>query len=159
MSIDSYSALRSSKLATELSDEQCRDFAGVVSLAHLKDGEVLVHEGTADDRLFAVVQGALGVIKSVDTEPVTLHTLTAGDLAGELSFLDGTVRYASLVAQGPTAVLVLSRSALESEIERHPQIVYRVMRGILRTTHAIQRRLSVQQYELSNYIYKQHGRY
>jgi hypothetical protein len=33
------------------------------------------------------------------------------------------------------------------------------MRGILRATHAIQRRLSVQQYELSNYIYKQHGRY
>ena len=37
--------------------------------------------------------------------------------------------------------------------------VYRVMRAIIRTVHAIQRRLSMQQVELTNYIYKQHGKY
>jgi CRP/FNR family cyclic AMP-dependent transcriptional regulator len=37
--------------------------------------------------------------------------------------------------------------------------VYRVMRAIIRVVHQIQRRLSMQQAELSNYIYKQHGRY
>jgi hypothetical protein len=33
------------------------------------------------------------------------------------------------------------------------------MRAIVRTVHAIQRRLSMQSVELTNYIYKQHGRY
>ena len=33
------------------------------------------------------------------------------------------------------------------------------MRSIIRGVHQIQRRLSMQQAELSNYIYKQHGRY
>ena len=33
------------------------------------------------------------------------------------------------------------------------------MRAIVRVAHQIQRRLSMQQTELSNYIYKQHGKY
>ena len=38
-------------------------------------------------------------------------------------------------------------------------VVYLVMRAIIRIAHNIQRRLSIQSVELSNYIYKQHGRY
>jgi len=159
MTPDTYAALRTSKLAAELNEEQCRQLATVVSLHELVDGEVLVKEGSADDRLFTVVSGALGVIKDAPEGPVTLHTLTAGDLAGELSFLDATVRYASLVALGPTQVLVLSRKALESILDAQPHVVYHVMRSIMRTVHAIQRRLSIHQSELANYIYKQHGRY
>ena len=33
------------------------------------------------------------------------------------------------------------------------------MRSIIRTVHLVQRRLSMQATELSNYIFKQHGRY
>jgi hypothetical protein len=33
------------------------------------------------------------------------------------------------------------------------------MRGIIRVVHETQRRLSAQAVELSNYVYKQHGRY
>ncbi len=33
------------------------------------------------------------------------------------------------------------------------------MRAIILVVHQIQRRLSMQQAELSNYIYKQHGKY
>jgi CRP-like cAMP-binding protein len=91
--------------------------------------------------------------------PVPLNTLVAGDLAGELSFIDGTERYASLEAHGPTRVFTLTRENLESLIDSDPHIVYNVMRAIIRTAHAIQRRLSAQSIELANYIYKQHGRY
>ena len=53
----------------------------------------------------------------------------------------------------------LERERLESLLVTHPQIVYRVMRAILRTVHEIQRRISMQSVELTNYIYKQHGKY
>ena len=92
-------------------------------------------------------------------EAVMLNTLTAGDFAGELGFIDGTERYACLVALGEVRVLGLERARLESLLPEHPEIVYRVMRAIIRTVHQIQRRLHMQSVELSNYIYKQHGRY
>jgi CRP-like cAMP-binding protein len=73
--------------------------------------------------------------------------------------MDGTEHYASLVAMGPTVVLGLERERLESLLASHPDIVYKVMRSIIRAVHQIQRRLSIQSVELTNYIYKQHGKY
>lgn len=153
--------LRSTKLAAELTAPQTQLLAGVMELRDLKEGEVLVHEGSADEHLYLLVSGVLGVVKNAASaeERVTLNTLAAGDFAGELSWLDGAQRYASLVAMAPTRVLGLARVDLESLIERDPLLVYRVMRAIVRAVHQIQYRLSMQQSELANYIYKQHGKY
>jgi CRP/FNR family cyclic AMP-dependent transcriptional regulator len=153
-------ALRGSQLATELSHEQTGTLADTLAFRDLQPGEVLVKEGTSDNHLYVIVRGALGVVKSVGTaEEVTFFALGAGDLVGELSFIDGTRHYASLVAIGPTRVFGLEREKLESLLPSHPEIVYRVMRTIVRAVHQIQRRLSMQSVELTNYIYKQHGKY
>lgn len=153
-------ALRPSKLALELTDEQCRRLAGAMALRDLKAGEVLVREGDDDHHFYLIVRGKLGVIKSFGTpEQVTLNTLAAGDFAGELSWLDGSRRYASLVAMDETRVLGLEREKLETLLDTDPHLVYRVMRAIVRAVHDIQRQLFMQQSELTNYIYKQHGRY
>lgn len=158
--LDRYQALRASRLAAELTDEQCRTLARKVELRDLANGELLVREGAPDDHLYVIVSGALGVVRHPQGEPpVALHTLVAGDFAGELSFIDGTERYASLEAHGPTRVFALRREALEELLEEEPRVVYLVMRAIIRIAHNIQRRLSIQSVELSNYIYKQHGRY
>jgi CRP/FNR family transcriptional regulator, cyclic AMP receptor protein len=76
-----------------------------------------------------------------------------------MSFIDGTEHYASLVSRGSTHTFGIEREQLEGLLATHADIVYRVMRAIIRTVHQIQRRLSMQQVELTNYIYKQHGRY
>jgi ribosome-associated toxin RatA of RatAB toxin-antitoxin module/CRP-like cAMP-binding protein len=153
-------ALRGSRLAAELTDAQCRKLAAVMTVHDLKDGEVLVREGAPDNHLYVIASGVLAVVSGADsTERVTLNTLKTGELAGELSWLDGSERFATLVAAGPTRVLGLEREKLESLIPTDGELVYRVMRAIVRVVHAIQRRLWMQQSELTNYIYKQHGRY
>ncbi len=43
--------------------------AGLMELMELKDGDVLVREGTSDDHLFVVVSGALGVVRHPEGEP------------------------------------------------------------------------------------------
>jgi CRP-like cAMP-binding protein len=153
-------ALRGSQLAAELSNEQCSVLSDLVTLRDLKDGEVLVAEGTADNHLYLIVKGLLCVVKNAGTpEEVTFFTIGAGDFADELSFMDGTEHYASLVARGNTRVLGLERERLESLLNARPDVVYKVMRAIIRAVHQVQRRLSMQSVELTNYIYKQHGRY
>ncbi len=155
-----YEGLLNSKLAVELNDAERRTLAGSMTLRDLKQGEILVSEGTADDHLYVVVSGVLGVVKAAGTDnEVTMSAKRPGDVAGELSFLDGATRYASLVALNDTRVLGLSREALEALLERHPKVVYHVMRAIVRVVHDIQRRLSMQTAELTNYLYKTHGRY
>ena len=155
-----FEALRASQIGTELSDEQARTLSSIVAFRDLAQAEILVPEGTSDDHLYVIVKGALGVIRNAGKDdPVTLFTLGPGDLVGELSFIDGTRHYASLVANCPTRVFGIERERLESLLHSHPDIVYCVMRAIVRTVHQIQRRLSMQSVELANYIYKQHGKY
>jgi ribosome-associated toxin RatA of RatAB toxin-antitoxin module/CRP-like cAMP-binding protein len=155
-----FEALRPSKLAAELTDEQCRRLAGAMQLRDLREGEVLVTEGDDDHHFYLIASGKLGVIKGAgEPEQVTLNMLSAGDFAGELSWLDGSRRYASLVAMDATRVLGLEREKLEALLDSDPHLVYRVMRAIVRAVHQIQRQLFMQQGELTNYIYKQHGRY
>lgn len=153
-------ALHRSRLGTELSEEEARTLADNLAFRDLEPGEVLVPEGTSDNHLYVIVNGALGVVRRHRApDAVTLLTLTAGDLVGELSFIDETPHYASLVSIGPTRVFGLEREKLEALLLTHPLIVYRVMRAIVRTVHEIQRRISMQSAELTNYIYKMHGKY
>jgi CRP-like cAMP-binding protein len=152
--------LSRSKIATELTPAQCETLAAAVSVRDLRQGDVLVREGDSDDHLYVVVSGSLGVIKAVGTEnELTLNVMRPGDVVGELSFLDGATRFASLIAMADARVLGLSRGDLEALLDRDPHLVYRVMRAIVRIVHDIQRRLSMQTAELTNYLYKTHGRY
>jgi CRP-like cAMP-binding protein len=152
--------LVNSRLAVELDDDERSRLAAVMTRRDLKQAEVLVHEGTADDHLYVVVSGVLGVVKAAGTpDELTLNAIRPGDVVGELSFLDGSTRYASLIALADTRVLGLSRDALEGLLESRPRLVYRVMRAIVRVVHDIQRRMSMQTAELTNYLTKTHGRY
>lgn len=156
-----YDLLRGSVLAGELGDEECALLADLITVADLKDGEVLVDEGESDNHIHVVVDGVLAVAKQSkpDGKWVNLHVLTKGDLAGELAFMDGNPHDAALRATGPARVFSLEREKLESLLEKHPWIVYRVMRAIFRVVHGILNRMAVQTSELTNYIYKQHGKY
>jgi CRP/FNR family transcriptional regulator, cyclic AMP receptor protein len=151
--------VRNSALAAELTGDQCAALAEVMAVRDLEDGEILVKQGASDDRVYAVVSGALGISMKSDGEWHNLHVLTKGDLAGELAFMDGRPHYAAMRALGPTRVLSLERQKLESLLEHQPLIVYRVMRAILRVVHVILNRLAMQSSELTNYMFKVHGRY
>src|SRR4051812_39391204 len=111
----SFDVLGQSKLAAELSPEQARILAKLVTLHELKDGEILVKEGESDSHLYVIVDGRISVVKNAgNRENMVLFDITAGNFADELSFMDGAVHYASLVARGDTRVLGLERDKLES---------------------------------------------
>ncbi len=56
-------------------------------------------------------------------------------------------------------VLSLTRADFEQLVETHPRLVYKVMRAIARSAHRIMHRMNAEFIELSNYVFKQHGRY
>ena len=152
--------IRKSKLGIELTEEQCAVLSDLVSISEYPEGEVVVPEGARDDHLRIVLSGALAVArKSGDGGWVRLNVLTAGDLAGELAFLDSRPRFAALVALGPTKLFALQRAKLESLLTAHPMIVYRVMRSIARFAHEVLHRSGAQMAEMTSYMFKTKGRY
>ena len=149
-----FDAVRSSPLARELTPSEIDVLAGMVTLRDLKDGEVLLPAGSCDGHLHVVAAGRIEVVHAAEHGPTVLARLGPGDLVGELSFMDDEPRYAALVASGPTKVLVLERSDFETLVESSPRLVYKVMRAIMRVSHAVQRRLSLELRDMENYIYR-----
>ncbi len=152
--------IQNSPLGEELSPKQCEKLAEVVAVLGLKDGEYLLEEAHQDQTLYVIVDGRLEVVKCTSlNDCVSLRVLRQGDMAGELGFIDGQPHSAGLRALSNCTVFSLERSALEAFLESDPDLVYKVMRSIIRTVHVILRNMNLQHVELTNYISKQHGRY
>jgi CRP-like cAMP-binding protein len=131
-----------------------------MSSRKLADGEFLITEGKADDSLHVLLQGKLEVVKRTGAdEVVSLAVLREGELAGELSFIDGAEHTVGLRALCDSEVLSLKRADFEAIVDSNPQLVYKVMRAVARSAHRIVHRMNNQFVELSNYVFKQHGRY
>lgn len=155
-----YETLRRSPISANLDDEQCRVLAGIANLRVLANDEVLISEGRTDYSFHAIVEGMLAVTKETGGgDWLTLAVLRAGDLAGELGFIDGRPHSATLRAVGDSTVFTFERDRLEGLLETHPWVVYRLMQTIVQAVHVIVRRMNNQYVEMSNYITKQHGRY
>lgn len=153
-------AIKESPLGADLNKDQCKTLAEVVGSICLKKGTLLLEEGHCDDTLYVVSSGSLEVIKPTGGgDVVTLQLLHAGDMAGILGFVDGVPHSAGIRALRRCELIALDRKALEQLLKKDPEIVYQVMRAIVRTAHRILSRMNAQFVEMSNYISKQHGRY
>ncbi|UCB54244.1 MAG: cyclic nucleotide-binding domain-containing protein [Thiotrichales bacterium] len=149
-----------SPFGAELEADEIKALAGVISIRHLNEHDILIKEGTTDDALHVVINGRLAATRNTGgDEYVTLHTLHEGDMAGAMGFIDGTDHSATLRALCDTEVYTLERPAFESLLETHPALVYKVMRSIIRSVHSTLLRMNRQFVEMNNYIMKEHGRY
>ncbi|MDH5453174.1 MAG: cyclic nucleotide-binding domain-containing protein [Paracoccaceae bacterium] len=149
-----------SRLGFELSDVDASKLAELMQTRELRGGDYLIVEGTTDDSLYIVVEGNLEVVKRTAADGVaSIAIVREGQLAGELSFLDSSVHTVGLRALSDTKVLGLARQDFEKIIDGDPQLVYKVMRAVARSAHRIMHQMNHEFIELSNYIFKQHGRY
>jgi CRP-like cAMP-binding protein len=157
---DAAKRILESTLGTELSQKEAAVLGGLMHSRTLSDGEFLINEGTADDSLHVVLKGKFEVVKRTGAgELASLAILREGDVAGELSFIDGELHTVGLRALCDSHVLSLKREDFESVVDENPQLVYKVMRAVARSAHRIIHRMNNEFVELTNYIFKQHGRY
>lgn len=153
-------AIRESPLGLDISDAQCASLANVASIIGLEAGSPLLDEGHSDDTLYIVVSGSLEVFKPTGGgDFVTLQLLHDGDMAGIMGFVDGVSHSAGIRALTRCELLTLERGSLEGLISTDPELVYEVMRTIVRAAHRILSKMNSQYVEMTNYISKQHGRY
>lgn len=147
-------------LKEDVDEGECEVLATVFKLQKLAPDEVLLREGEQDDALFIIIDG--DIVASRDCggeEHVVLSHLKPGEVAGAMGFIDGGSHSATLRASKESHVLSLHRDALEGLLDTHPQLVYKVMKMIIRSVHRTLLRMNQQFVEMNNYIMKEHGRY
>ena len=155
-----YQLVRNSSVGAELHEDEAKTLAAILGVRQLKDGELLVSEGGAEQTLFILASGKLAVISSAtEGKESQVYTMKEGECAGTRAFVDRAPRKATLRAIGNATVYTLTPDAFESLLDANPRLAYKVMRALFRVTHTNLMRMNQESQELANYIHKSHGRY
>lgn len=86
-------------------------------------GEKVLEEADSGDSLYVIKSGTAMVIAHILGKTLELAELSAGDVFGEVAFLTGRPRTASVVAQGKLTVMEINKASLEDIIHKHPQVL------------------------------------
>lgn len=86
----------------------------------------VIEDGDSGDSMFIIKSGQARVVAHMMGREIELAMLGEGDLFGEVAFLTGRTRTASVIAYGTLEVYEISRFEIERIIEINPEILSRL---------------------------------
>lgn len=111
----------------QLSDGDVEWMAKHGTRLRLSDGEPIVREGEPIDRLFLTLSGRYRVTVSDGRE---LTRLGAGEIVGEIAFVDSAPPSATVTALGESVVLALPRALLQQRLAADEGFAARFYRAL-----------------------------
>ncbi len=88
-------------------------------------GQTIVREGTAGREVYIIVEGLVEVVKGDGAAEMVLARRGPGHMFGEMGFIEGRPRSATIRALEPTYLLELSQDAMHSLLTEQPRLLYR----------------------------------
>lgn len=90
-------------------------------LVRLHPGELLLHEGDESTEMYYVQSGTLAVFKRKGDTEVQIGTIIAGELVGEMSFLDQHPRSATVKAMTDAELILVPHDKFQKLLNSHPK--------------------------------------
>lgn len=131
--MDVMSVLVESSLGRELSQEQLEALAQISRLKEFEPGQLLIEEGSRGEDIYLLQEGRVGVEIQMPLTPqkrVELYIGKRGDIFGEISFLDGFPRSASVRAKTKATVLVVDGAKLKDLMEKDQPLSLMLLRNL-----------------------------
>jgi CRP/FNR family transcriptional regulator, cyclic AMP receptor protein len=98
------------------------DIAGRVAVRRVPGGSPILTQDEAGDALYILMAGRVKIVVFGENgREVTLAILRPGDIFGEMSLFDGSLRSANVVAIEPATTLAFAREDLLRHLASHPR--------------------------------------
>jgi CRP/FNR family cyclic AMP-dependent transcriptional regulator len=91
------------------------------------DKTVLIKEGDIQQEIFWILSGEVYITRRMGDKYKVMATLGKGELIGEMSFFDKSVRSATVITKGPVDALVFSRENFQEIFAASPQWTKRLL--------------------------------
>jgi CRP-like cAMP-binding protein len=126
-------------LFSRMKKEELDQLATCVQFHHFGPGDVIIHEGDRDTRLFIIEKGTVDVIINLGQRGER-HLKRFGPYSyfGEMALIDDLVRSASVVAKEETDVVSLDKLNLFQEIEKCPAMAVELLQMLSRRVRAVE---------------------
>ncbi|MBT3980958.1 MAG: cyclic nucleotide-binding domain-containing protein [Bacteriovoracaceae bacterium] len=101
-------------------------------IVKIKKGHILITEGDKSTSMYLLKSGLLKVYKDMPATKGTyaIRTIEPGEIFGELSFIDGKERSASVKAVEDCEVYILDYSLFKSMLGKQPKWIRLVMKSM-----------------------------
>jgi len=120
--IDSVSRPKDIEFLTDLEEMEIWELLGKMDRLTFGPGEDIIREGDTGDSIYIISEGRVSVSTSVGSSVVVLAELGEQDFFGEVSFLTGRPRTATVTAVDTTQIMELKRSEVNDLISRYPNV-------------------------------------
>ena len=91
------------------------------------DKTVLIKEGDVQQEIFWILLGEVYITRKMGDKYKVMATLGKGELFGEMSFFDKSVRSATVITKGPVEALVFSKENFQEIFAASPQWTKRLL--------------------------------
>ncbi|QTA85458.1 Transcriptional regulator, Crp-type [Desulfonema magnum] len=127
-----YEILKNIPLFSCLNDEEIRALAEIAVERTFSKNTILINEGDTSDALYVVCKGKANAI-GIDPngKQIVLNTFGSGDYFGEMSFIDGEPRCATVETKRLAHLLIIPRDKFNHIITSNPEISFKLMKGLL----------------------------
>jgi len=105
------------------------------------DKQILIKEGEIQQKIFWIISGEVYVTRKVGDKYRVMATLGAGELIGEMSFFDKSVRSATVIAKGDVETLEFSKENFADIYTASPQWSRRLMVSLARRIRSMVEKL------------------
>lgn len=103
--------------------EELQDIFHKAKVCRYAENEMVVAEGNLGDSIYVIKNGSARVVSRILDKDIELALLRRGDVFGEVAFLTGRPRTASVIAYGPLTMYEMDRPLIKSMIEQRPEIM------------------------------------
>ena len=91
------------------------------------DKTILIKEGEIKQEIFWILSGEVYITRKMGKKYKVLATVGKGELIGEMSFFDKSVRSATVISKGPVEALVFSKESFADIFSASPQWTRRLL--------------------------------
>ncbi|WP_225206681.1 Crp/Fnr family transcriptional regulator [Novosphingobium huizhouense] len=125
--------LTAQSLFADCEPDELADIVARGQVRQFKPGQPLLAQGDKGDTLYIVLKGLARVsMVAANGREIVLDYAEPGHVLGEIAFLDGGERTASVDAIEPVEALSLSRAAFEDIVDRHKGLALRLLKAMAR---------------------------
>jgi CRP/FNR family transcriptional regulator, cyclic AMP receptor protein len=121
-------ALKSVPLFEGLSRKELVQLERVCEDLQVEPGKVLCQEGQTGQEFFVIVDGTVQVIR----KGRRVATLSGGDFVGEIALVTELPRTATVTAETPVRLFVLTRREFHAVLDQNPKVERKVLRALAR---------------------------
>lgn len=109
-------------LFSDLTQEEFNEFTTRMIIHTVPAGKPIIKEGDAGSSVYILTRGSVKVFSSIQNKRVDLAVLQSSDFFGEMAFLTGKARTATVEAAESTDVLEVAEEDLRDMIQKWPRI-------------------------------------